>query len=146
MNCTKPQAADASGRSRLATGAAPGGRVVGSPVCCAPGAGLPPLGQPASSGPYPDEVNPGPTSIRLIEDADADALAAHLSRDEEVFERWEPFRPAGFFTPAGQHQRIERLRSQHAQGGIWPAVILSGPELVGQITVQNIEYVPVRGA
>jgi ribosomal-protein-alanine N-acetyltransferase len=91
-------------------------------------------------------VNSGPTSIRLIEGADAEAISAHLSRDEEAFERWEPFRPAGFFTPAGQHRRIEQLLSRHASGDIWPAVILSGSEVIGQVTVQNIEYGPVRGA
>jgi ribosomal-protein-alanine N-acetyltransferase len=91
-------------------------------------------------------VNSGPTSIRLIEGADAEAISAHLSRDEEAFERWEPFRPAGFFTPAGQHRRIEQLLARHASGDIWPAVILSGSEVIGQVTVQNIEYGPVRGA
>ena len=91
-------------------------------------------------------MNSGPTSIRLIESDDAEAISAHLSRDEEAFERWEPFRPAGFFTPAGQHRRIEQLLSRHASGDIWPAVILSGSEVIGQVTVQNIEYGPVRGA
>jgi [ribosomal protein S5]-alanine N-acetyltransferase len=91
-------------------------------------------------------VNSGPTHIRLIEDGDAEPIAAHLSRDEEAFERWEPFRPAGFFTPAGQHRRIEQLLSRHAHGDIWPAVIVTGSEVIGQVTVQNIEYGPVRGA
>ena len=90
-------------------------------------------------------MNSGPTSIRLIEDGDAEPLAVHLARDEEAFERWEPFRPAGFFTPEGQHRRIERLLARHAQGDIWPGVILAGQEPIGQITVQNIEYGPVRG-
>ena len=91
-------------------------------------------------------MNSGPTSIRLIEDGDAEAISAHLTRDEAAFERWEPFRPSGFFTPAGQHRRIERLLAQHRRGDIWPAVILSNGEVAGQITVQNIEYGPVRGA
>jgi ribosomal-protein-alanine N-acetyltransferase len=91
-------------------------------------------------------VNPGSTRIRLIEDGDAEALAAHLSRDADAFERWEPFRPAEFFTVPGQHRRIGRLLAQHSQGAIWPAVILSGDEVIGQVTVQNIEYGPVRGA
>ena len=91
-------------------------------------------------------MNSGLTSIRLIDDADAEAISAHLSRDEEAFERWEPFRPAGFFTPAGQHRRIGQLLARHATGDIWPAVILAGAEVIGQVTVQNIEYGPVRGA
>ena len=96
--------------------------------------------------PYPGGVTPGPTSIRLIQDGDAEALAAHLIRDADSFERWEPFRPAEFFTVPGQHRRIGRLLAQHGQGEIWPAVILAGDEVIGQITVQNIEYGPVRGA
>jgi [ribosomal protein S5]-alanine N-acetyltransferase len=91
-------------------------------------------------------VTSGPTHIRLIEDRDAEVLAEHLSRDADAFERWEPFRAAEFFTVPGQHRRIGRLLAQHGQGGIWPAVILSGEEVIGQITVQNIEYGPVRGA
>jgi [ribosomal protein S5]-alanine N-acetyltransferase len=95
---------------------------------------------------YPDRVNHGPTSIRLVEAGDAEALTAHLARDADAFERWEPFRPAEFFTLPGQQRRIGRLLEQHRQGGIWPGVILAGPELIGQVTVQNIEYGPVRGA
>ena len=91
-------------------------------------------------------MNSGPTSIRLIEDGDAGALAGHLTRDADSFERWEPFRPAEFFTVPGQHRRIDRLLAQHRQGEMWPAVILSGEEVIGQVTVQSIEYGPVRGA
>ncbi len=91
-------------------------------------------------------MNSGPTSIRLVEDGDAEALAGHLSRDADAFERWEPFRPAEFFTVPGQHRRIGRLLAQHSQGAIWPAVILSGDEVIGQVTVQGIEYGPVRDA
>ena len=91
-------------------------------------------------------MNSGATSIRLIEDGDAEALAGHLTRDAGAFERWEPFRPAEFFTVPGQHRRIDRLLAQHRQGEIWPAVILAGHEVIGQVTVQNIEYGPVRGA
>jgi [ribosomal protein S5]-alanine N-acetyltransferase len=95
---------------------------------------------------YPDRVNQGPTSIRLVEAGDAEALTTHLARDADAFERWEPFRPAEFFTRAGQQRRIGRLLEQHRLGGIWPGVILAGDELIGQVTVQNIEYGPVRGA
>jgi len=96
--------------------------------------------------PYPDGMNQGPTSIRLVEPDDAEALASHLARDADAFERWEPFRPAEFFTVAGQERRIGRLLAQHHEGDIWPAVILAGHDVIGQITVQNIEYGPVRGA
>lgn len=99
-----------------------------------------------SGGPYPDRVASGDTSIRLIADGDAEVLAGHLARDAEAFERWEPFRPPKFFTAAGQRRRIERLLARHARGEIWPGVILAGQDVIGQITVQNIEYGPVRGA
>jgi ribosomal-protein-alanine N-acetyltransferase len=91
-------------------------------------------------------VNQGPASIRLVEAGDAEALTGHLARDADAFERWEPFRPAEFFTVPGQQRRIARLLEQHRQGVIWPGIILAGTEVIGQITVQNIEYGPVRGA
>ena len=91
-------------------------------------------------------MNQGATSLRLIEDADAEALAGQLARDADAFKQWEPARPPDFFTAAGQHRRVERLLAQHRRGEIWPAVILSNGQVAGQITVQNIEYGPVRGA
>ena len=53
------------------------------------------------------------TSIRLIEPDDAEALAAHLSRDAEAFARWDPERTPDFYTPAEQRSLIESVLVSH---------------------------------
>lgn len=78
------------------------------------------------------------TSIRLIEPGDAEALAVHFARDAEAFSRWDPERPAGFYTPAGQRTRIEGMLLKHDRGEAWPGVVLADDVVIGQVTVQNI--------
>jgi len=78
------------------------------------------------------------TSIRLIEPGDAEALCAHLARDAEAFARWDPERPAEFFTPAGQRSRIEATLARYDDGEVWPGVILADGVVIGRITVQDI--------
>ncbi len=78
------------------------------------------------------------TSIRLIETSDAEALAAHLTRDAEAFARWEPEHPADYYTAAGQRSLIAGARSGHAHGEVWPAVVMAGNEVIGRITAQNL--------
>jgi [ribosomal protein S5]-alanine N-acetyltransferase len=83
-------------------------------------------------------MNPSRTSIRLIEPDDAEALAAHLARDAAALTRWDPERPPDYYTPAGQHSRIEDMLSRWDSGGIWPGVVLAGDVVIGRITAQGI--------
>lgn len=78
------------------------------------------------------------TSIRLVEPDDAEALAAHLSRDAEAFARWVPERTPDFYTPAGQRSRIDSLLMRHGKGEVWPGVVLADDVVIGQVTAQNI--------
>jgi ribosomal-protein-alanine N-acetyltransferase len=78
------------------------------------------------------------TTIRLIEPGDAEALTAHLTRDAEALARWDPERPPDFYTVAGRLERIELALARHAEGEVWPGVILAGGVVIGQITVQDI--------
>ncbi len=78
------------------------------------------------------------TTIRLIEPADADAIAAHRKRDVEAFRPWEPDQPADYFTPEGQAERIGRALEGHKAGTVWPGVVLADGMLIGQITVGGI--------
>ncbi|MEV6019615.1 GNAT family protein [Streptomyces sp. NPDC051997] len=80
----------------------------------------------------------GSTRIRLIEPADAAAIAAHRARDAEAFRRWEPAQPDGFFTAQGQEERIGRLLAGHRAGSVWPGVVLAGDQVIGQVTVGGI--------
>lgn len=78
------------------------------------------------------------TRIRLIEPADAAAIAAHRTRDAEAFRRWEPAQPTGFFTPEGQAERIGKLLAGHRAGTVWPGVVLADGQVIGQVTVGGI--------
>ncbi|MGW6719743.1 GNAT family N-acetyltransferase [Streptomyces sp. NPDC054995] len=78
------------------------------------------------------------TRIRLIESADAAAIAAHRVRDAEAFRPWEPAQPDDFFTPQGQAERIEGLLAGHRAGTVWPGVVLADDEVIGQVTVGGI--------
>ena len=78
------------------------------------------------------------TSIRLIQPDDAAVLAAHLARDAEASAQWNPARPADFYTAAGQRRRIEQQLARQRDGELWPAVVLAGDTVIGQITVQDI--------
>ncbi|RPF24870.1 GNAT family N-acetyltransferase [Streptomyces sp. TLI_185] len=84
------------------------------------------------------------TSVRLIEVADAPALAAHLARDVEAFARWQPARPEGFHTAEHQAARIEQLLATHSSGGGWPGVIVADGALIGQVTVSTILRGPLQ--
>jgi ribosomal-protein-alanine N-acetyltransferase len=84
------------------------------------------------------------TAIRLIEPGDAEALAAHQARDREAFARWEPARPAAFFTSDGQRQRIEEQLEDYRRRNRWPGVVLAGGDVIGQVTVSTILGEPFR--
>lgn len=81
---------------------------------------------------------PDSTRIRLIEPTDAAPIAAHRVRDFEAFRRWEPARPADFFTPEGQAERIDRLLAGFRAGTVWPGVVLADDRVIGQVTVGGI--------
>ena len=78
------------------------------------------------------------TDIRLISLDDAKAITAHIRRDAAATARWDPPRSPDYFTLEGQRRRIERMLLRHATGESWPAVVLDGGEVIGQITVQEI--------
>src|SRR5690606_36318099 len=75
---------------------------------------------------------------------DAEARAAHQASDARAFSRWDPDRPADFYTVEGQRRRIEELLADHAAGTRWPAVVVSGGEVIGQVTVSTIIRDPFR--
>lgn len=84
------------------------------------------------------------TAIRLIDVADAAALAHRLEASAEAFSRWLPARPDGFYEKANQARRIENLLRTRRDGSGWPGVILSGGQVIGQVTVATILRGPLQ--
>lgn len=89
-------------------------------------------------------MTPPRTAIRLIDVADAPAIASHLARDAEEFARWQPARPDGFHTTSGQVSYIERLLDTHRRGGGWPGVIVADDVVIGQVTVSTVVRGPIQ--
>ncbi|MEU9705949.1 GNAT family protein [Streptomyces sp. NPDC047981] len=79
-----------------------------------------------------------PTSIRVIDPADAAPLADLLAQDRQAYARWMPAKPAEFYTPDGQAAAIEALLTSYDLGLVWPGVVLSGETVIGRITISSI--------
>lgn len=77
-------------------------------------------------------------SIRLIQSDDAEVLAKQLALDAVANVRWDPVRPAEYYTINGQSHRIEQLLTDHREGTRWSGVVLDGDVIVGQVTVSGI--------
>ncbi|MER0446063.1 GNAT family protein [Streptomyces sp. Edi4] len=75
------------------------------------------------------------TTLRPAAISDAPAMAAALLRNREHMRRWEPYRHAGFYTAAGQE---ERLRAPGARVWVW----VDGERVVGQFTLSGIVLGP----
>src|ERR1700753_444761 len=84
------------------------------------------------------------TAIRLIDTADAATLAQHLEDNAKAFSRWLPARPDDSYKQAHQVGRIENLLHTHEEGDGWPGVILSGGQVIGQVTVATILRGPLQ--
>lgn len=84
------------------------------------------------------------TGIRLVRPEDAEALVAHLVRDREGSALWEPSRTEAYYTPAGQRERIVGFLQEHAEGRMWPGVVLDGDGVIGWITVSGIQRGPFQ--
>ena len=78
------------------------------------------------------------TAIRLIDVKDAARLSEHLTRDADAFARWTPDREPDFYTAYGQRQNIEGLLGAFEDGMLWPGVITTDDQVIGQVWVNNI--------
>jgi len=91
-------------------------------------------------------VAPAGYSFRPFVVEDADALAAAYTRNREHLERWDPERPADFYTVQGQRKEAEeRLAMQ--ERGQFALYVIVGPDgdLVGRANIQNIVRGPMQG-
>jgi ribosomal-protein-alanine N-acetyltransferase len=79
--------------------------------------------------------------LRPATEQDAEALLEATIRNREHLLRWEPRRPAEFYTLAGQTHRLKDVLEQRAAGRAMPWVLADGDAIVGRMTLNNI----VRG-
>jgi [ribosomal protein S5]-alanine N-acetyltransferase len=80
---------------------------------------------------------------RLLDAADATAVASLLQENRSYLAPWQPLRPDRYYTEAGQREAVEKALEQHASGSSVPLVIEDGSGVVvGTLTLQSI----IRGA
>ncbi|SDJ46441.1 GNAT family N-acetyltransferase [Nonomuraea jiangxiensis] len=88
----------------------------------------------------------GGVTLRLITEQDADALADAYVRNRDHLLPWEPRRPADFFTPQGQADRLKDVLDQYARGQAVPWALADGDLVVGRVTLNTIVRGPFLNA
>ncbi|WP_030335681.1 GNAT family N-acetyltransferase [Streptomyces sp. NRRL B-1381] len=87
---------------------------------------------------------PGVT-FRPAELADAPSFAAALTRNRDYMRRWEPVRPAFFYSVEGQSTRLTALLADRDAGRSMPWVLADAEErVIGAFTLSAIERGPFR--
>ncbi|MCJ0872283.1 GNAT family N-acetyltransferase [Streptomyces sp. AP-93] len=81
--------------------------------------------------------------MREIRGADAAGLAEVLDRNRAYMAPYEPLRAAGFYTEAGQLERIEALLEDRDGGRVRPYVLIGGGVPIGAINLGSIALGPL---
>ncbi|WP_433473593.1 GNAT family N-acetyltransferase [Spirillospora sp. CA-142024] len=97
------------------------------------------------AGPPPrlDTRLPG-VRLRVVQMADAEALAALYRENRDYLRPWEPERDDAYFTVEGQRDNLHDLVGAYATGEMWPGVVLVDGEMAGRITLNNILRGPLQ--
>ncbi|MFE9564491.1 GNAT family N-acetyltransferase [Streptomyces sp. NPDC006487] len=82
--------------------------------------------------------------MREIREADAAGLAEVLDRNRAYMAPYEPLRTAGFYTEAGQLERIEGLLADRDAGRARPYVLIGNGVPIGAINLGSIALGPLR--
>ncbi|TYK52346.1 GNAT family N-acetyltransferase [Actinomadura decatromicini] len=82
--------------------------------------------------------------LRVVQMADAEALAALYAENRDYLRPWEPVRDDAYFTVDGQRDNLQRLVEAYATGEMWPGVILLEGEIAGRITLNNVLRGPLQ--
>lgn len=80
--------------------------------------------------------------IRTVDDDDAVALSAAVTRHRDYLQPWEPVRPESFYTVDGQRTVIADAKAAMAAGRGLFWVLCDGARVVGRISLTDM----VRGA
>lgn len=97
----------------------------------------------AGSPPRLDHVR-SEVRLRVVQMADAEALAALYARNRDYLRPWEPARDDAYFTVDGQRDNLHHLVEAYATGEMWPGVILLEGEVAGRITLNNVLRGPLQ--
>ncbi|MER7985567.1 GNAT family protein [Streptomyces noursei] len=94
--------------------------------------------------------------MRPTELADAAGFARSYLRSLDHLRRTEPLRADGFYTPAGQAERLAVQLAERDAGRVMPWVLVrepddgsevpGEPDVVGALTLSQITYGPLRSA
>ncbi|MFB4307082.1 GNAT family N-acetyltransferase [Actinomadura sp. GTD37] len=98
---------------------------------------------PAGAPPALDRSEPG-VRLRVVQTADAEALAALIRANREYLRPWEPERDESYFTADGQRDNLHGLVESYEAGEMWPGVILVDGEIAGRITLNNVLRGPLQ--
>ena len=85
-------------------------------------------------------------AIRPLEPADAELLASLFAANREFMAPFDPIRPAGFFTPAGQRRELESLARDRAADRRHRFLISAAEQPAGVISVSNVIRGPFQNA
>ncbi|SPT49313.1 GNAT family N-acetyltransferase [Actinomadura madurae] len=82
--------------------------------------------------------------LRVVQVADAEALAALYEANREYLRPWEPERDDAYYTVEGQRDNLHDLVEAYAAGEMWPAVIVADDQVAGRITLNNVLRGPLQ--
>ncbi|MFI6625752.1 GNAT family N-acetyltransferase [Streptomyces sp. NPDC050528] len=85
-------------------------------------------------------------TLRLVDPADAPALAAVHVENRERLRPWEPYRPESFYTAEGQRERLEAQRREYAEGRLVPWLLVSGGRVARVFTLSGVVRGPFLSA
>jgi [ribosomal protein S5]-alanine N-acetyltransferase len=90
-----------------------------------------------------DERHSG-VRLRVVQLADAEALAELYGANREHLRPWEPEKDDAYFTVDGQRDNLHDLVRAYAAGEMWPGVVLVDGEIAGRITLNNVLRGPLQ--
>lgn len=86
------------------------------------------------------------TTIRIVEAGDIDELTDLLVTSREYLAPFEPRRDDSYFTTAYQRKLISAKLAAHESGSEVPFIIHDDGIIVGQLTLDRIEFGPYQSA
>ncbi|WP_405058656.1 GNAT family N-acetyltransferase [Kribbella sp. NBC_01505] len=93
----------------------------------------------------PRQLTPA-VELRLAALDDAAALADAYTRSWDHLQRWEPARPADWFTAEGQRARLTSILEGFNRGTAVPLLLAEDDRIVGAVTLSDIVPGPFRNA